>query len=1240
MKYVYSLGFFCLFFIANGQAPSNDACTNAIAVAPGNVIAGTTVNATSDASIAPNCGSNIVNDGSRGVWYSLAGTGQKITLSTCSNADYDTSIGVYSGSCGSLTCIAGNDDGNGCNFFSSKVSFNSLAGTTYFILVDGYKNETGSFNLTVTGETAPTPPSNDQCAGATALNVFLPGNGTRTNANNTNATNFSGFVDCDKYSNINDVWFSFNSGANTEVNVEINLTDTDGSGPLKAAGFVKYEVYEGCGGSPLNHCGEYDKPKAIPVNPSTDYFIQAWNSEISAGAFTIRLNGNSTNTAPTVNDDNATVDRLAINGTEVVTVSVNDAEGNDQLFSITGGNTEGIFTIGTETGIITILDQQTLRDSPNASFTLTVRADDQGAGSLFGTGTITVQIEDNQAPEVQPGQTLALAENSTELSYTIIASDPDGDNLTYEITSGNTGSAFGIINTNQLSIANAAALDFETNPAFTLGIRVTDDGSGNLSDTDFISINLTNVNESPVVSGGSATITQNHSSGVTLDALNFADPDADQAHTYAITDGNNSGIFSIDANTGQVSVANGQALSQAGEVTHALTIEVTDNGSPTASGTGTYSIAVVNNNPPTISTATLDVFENSENGTLIGTISAQDSEGDQMVFDLIAGNELGAFSLAASGELRVANHAILDHENRMAITLSIQAQDDGVGNLKSTSDVTINIVDVNEAPTVANTSWNISRDSYNGQVIGTVGASDPEDDYLIFTIQSGNGSGVFSIDANTGVLSILDNTNLAPSSYTLSIQASDSKLTSSGTVIVNVLDADAPTLEETSFTIAENPANGTVIATLYSNDEDGLIDYKIISGNSSGAFALDPTTGKLSVNNAALFDAESTQQFSLQVQITEGSSNQFKSIQQILISLTDMNEFAPSLNTLTTQYIDEEASLSYTVSATDQDLTATFSYSIDAQSQSLGMSIDANTGELTWTPTEAQNGTYQVEVTVSDGSLTDASSLTIVVNELNTTPVIESIANMVVNEFDEVRCAIHASDKDNDELTYSLDATSLADGLTIDLTTLELVWTPGEDDDGLHNVTITVSDGTLSTSHTFSIQVNELNSTPDISVIDNREVDEFKTLQFNIEATDADGDALTYDLNNEAKAAGMQLDETTGAFTWTPSGTQAGRYEVTVSASDYGLTGTASFVITVMPIDQKIYPNPVKDVLSIEASGVTTIQIISMTGDVMMNLPYHQKIDLSALPSNHMYIIRFLDENGKTTYSERFAKAE
>jgi len=133
--------------------PANDLCANAIALACGQTVTGSTLGATSTGDPTATCGTSV--DGG-GVFYTITGTGTNITLTTCNAAtDYDTKLFVYSGTCGTYTCVGGDDD-SGCGT-TSTVTFASITGTVYRIFVSGYGGDEGTFALTATCTAPPAP---------------------------------------------------------------------------------------------------------------------------------------------------------------------------------------------------------------------------------------------------------------------------------------------------------------------------------------------------------------------------------------------------------------------------------------------------------------------------------------------------------------------------------------------------------------------------------------------------------------------------------------------------------------------------------------------------------------------------------------------------------------------------------------------------------------------------------------------------------------------------------------------------------------------------------------------------------------------------------------------------------------------------------------------------------------------------------------------------------------------------
>jgi hypothetical protein len=148
-----------LLFLSGGlfaQAPVNDLCVDAITLNCGDTVTGNTTQATNTGDPMDGCGTS---NGAPGVWYNFTGTGDVVSLGLC-NSGFDTKIRVYSGACGTLMCVAGNDDSCG---LQSEVSIISQTGTNYLVYVFGFGSSTGTYELTATCTTPPPPPPNDEC---------------------------------------------------------------------------------------------------------------------------------------------------------------------------------------------------------------------------------------------------------------------------------------------------------------------------------------------------------------------------------------------------------------------------------------------------------------------------------------------------------------------------------------------------------------------------------------------------------------------------------------------------------------------------------------------------------------------------------------------------------------------------------------------------------------------------------------------------------------------------------------------------------------------------------------------------------------------------------------------------------------------------------------------------------------------------------------------------------------------
>ena len=136
--------------------PPNDICETATGpLAVPSLTPGSTIGATPE--VLPLCGTT---DGTGGaVWYTVIGTGNTMTASTCENsspgsANYDTKIRIWCDDCDNLNCVAGNDDEPGCNFHST-IAWPSTQGVIYRLLMHGFGGAEGDFELSIADDGVP-----------------------------------------------------------------------------------------------------------------------------------------------------------------------------------------------------------------------------------------------------------------------------------------------------------------------------------------------------------------------------------------------------------------------------------------------------------------------------------------------------------------------------------------------------------------------------------------------------------------------------------------------------------------------------------------------------------------------------------------------------------------------------------------------------------------------------------------------------------------------------------------------------------------------------------------------------------------------------------------------------------------------------------------------------------------------------------------------------------------------------
>lgn len=142
-----------------GKVPVNDLPTGATALSVGAKTSVSTKGASFEAEVLfeclvgidPETGEEFAVPVANTVWYTVTGTGGPITIDTA-GSDFDTVIAVYSGSPGSLETVACVDDvplDPVGRTLQASVTFDSVAGQTYYVQIGGYPQAFPYGNLRV-----------------------------------------------------------------------------------------------------------------------------------------------------------------------------------------------------------------------------------------------------------------------------------------------------------------------------------------------------------------------------------------------------------------------------------------------------------------------------------------------------------------------------------------------------------------------------------------------------------------------------------------------------------------------------------------------------------------------------------------------------------------------------------------------------------------------------------------------------------------------------------------------------------------------------------------------------------------------------------------------------------------------------------------------------------------------------------------------------------------------------------
>ena len=237
---------------------------------------------------------------------------------------------------------------------------------------------------------------------------------------------------------------------------------------------------------------------------------------------------------------------------------------------------------------------------------------------------------------------------------------------------------------------------------------------------------------------------------VDLDPLFEDAEDADESLSYSLVSPQSSLLLQtiqITSNPDQLQIQ--PASNQVG--TLQITLQATDTDGHSA----TVVIDVtISNHPPTLSDATLSLDENSANGVLVTTLSADNPDGDTLEYSIVESSpQSDSFSLNPdTGAITVANSENLDFETNPTHTLVVSVTDTHQLHTPRTATITINLNDINEAPTLESEILTVTSLETEEFALKTLTPLDPENDEVFLEITAGNDDGRYSLDAEFNLL--------------------------------------------------------------------------------------------------------------------------------------------------------------------------------------------------------------------------------------------------------------------------------------------------------------------------------------------------------------------------------------------------------------------------------------------------------------------------------------------------------
>uniref|UniRef100_A0A8C9F9H4 FAT atypical cadherin 4 n=1 Tax=Pavo cristatus TaxID=9049 RepID=A0A8C9F9H4_PAVCR len=755
-------------------------------------------------------------------------------------------------------------------------------------------------------------------------------------------------------------------------------------------------------------------------------------------------------------------------GTYVTTVSATDPDmgpNGTVKYSISAGDTSR-FQVHGKTGIITT--KIALDREEKTAYQLQVVATDGGHLQSQNQAIVTITVLDTQdnPPVFNQGMYGFVVFENVALGYhvgTVFASTMDlNTNISYLITTGDQRGMFAI-NRVTGQITTASIIDREEQAFYQL--KVVASGGAVTGDT-IVNITVKDLNDnSPhfIHAVESVNVVENWKAGHTIFQAKALDPDegVNGMVLYSLKQ-NPKGLFSINEQTGAISLI-GQLDINAG--TYQVEILASDMGVPQLSSTFILTVSVhdVNDNPPVFDQLSYEItiLESEPVNSRFFKVQASDKDSGvngEIAYSIIEGNAGDAFGIFPDGQLYIKSE--LDRELQERYILLVVASDRAVEPLNATVNITVILEDVNDNRPLFNSTnyvFYFEEEQSGGSYVGKINAVDKdfgpngEVRYSFEQMQPD-----FELNTITGEIRSthqFDREALmrqrGAAVFSLTVIATDQglpkPLKDQATVQIYMKDINdnAPKFLKDLYqaTISELAANLTQVLRVSASDVDegtnGLIHYSVIKGNEEKQFAIDSSTGQVTL--VGKLDHEATASYSLVIQAVDSGAVSLSSTCTLSIDVLDENDNSPSFpkSTLSVDVLENMrvGELVSSVTATDSDSgdNADLHYSITGTNNHGTFSISPNTGSIFLAKKldfETQS-LYKLNITAKDQGRPPRSStmsVVIYVRDFNDNPpnfpagdIFKSIIENIPVGSSVISVTANDSDADiNGQLTYAI----------------------------------------------------------------------------------------------------------------------------------------------------------------------------------------------------------------------------